>query len=403
MDSTLALAAEGYAWLPDRWRTHTGPVVRTRLLGHPAVGLRGPEAVRFFYDDRHVARRAALPEPVMATLFGRGGVQSLDGEAHRERKALLMDVVSPPERVEALAEGFAAAWEEALPGWLGDGRIVLFDEAGVVLTLAVARWAGVPLAGHEARPLAADLLAMVDGFATAGPRHWRGRKARVEREAWLVELVEGVRSGEVETPRGSALERIATHRNADGEPLEPHVAAVEVLNVLRPTAAVAWYAAFAAHALHRWPRHRERLGEAAYAYAFADEVRRFYPFAPFVAGRAVTDLTWHGEPIPYGSLLLLDLYGQNHERALWGDPYIFRPDRFLGGGVDPRLLVPQGGGDPESGHRCPGESATRSLIAAVAARLAELSYAVPSQDLTIPLGRIPTRPRSGMVLSNLAR
>ena len=53
-----------------------------------------------------------------------------------------------------------------------------------------------------------------------------------------------------------------------------------------------------------------------YAVAFAQEVRRFYPFAPFVGGRAVRDLTWQGEHIPVGSLVLLDIYGQNHDPAL---------------------------------------------------------------------------------------
>ncbi|WP_340559757.1 cytochrome P450 [Streptomyces sp. GSL17-111] len=399
MDSTLALASEGYAWLPDRWRAHTGPIVRTRLMGQRAVALRGVEAVRFFYDERHVRRRGALPEPVVATLFGHGGVQGLDGEAHRERKALLMRVAAQPEEVEALAEQFALAWEEAVPGWREQDTIVLFDEVGVVLTRAVTRWAGVPVAGQEVRPLAADLLAMVDGFATAGPRHWRARKARKEREAWLAGLVADVRRGSAPVPEDSGLARIALHRDADGSLLPARTAAVEVLNVLRPTVAVAWYAAFAAHALHRWPAHRERLADADHAYAFADEVRRFYPFAPFVAGRAATDLTWEGEHIPAGTLLLLDLYGQNHDAELWGDPYTFRPDRFRHGDIAPDVLVPQGGGDAATGHRCPGEDATRALIAALAARLAGLSYTVPQQDLAIPLGHIPTRPRSGMVLA----
>jgi hypothetical protein len=46
-------------------------------------------------------------------------------------------------------------------------------------------------------------------------------------------------------------------------------------------------------------------------------------FAPFVGGLAVADLTWQGEPIPAGSMVLLDLYGQNHDAALWGGPYTF--------------------------------------------------------------------------------
>ncbi|MCX2968044.1 MULTISPECIES: cytochrome P450 [Streptomyces] len=399
MDSTLALATEGYAWLPDLWRRRQGPLVRTRLLGRRAVALRGVDAVRFFYDERHVQRRTALPEPVVATLFGHGAVHTLDGTAHRTRKALFTHLLSDADDVSALTDEVTAAWDAAVPAWADRAEVVLFDEASVVLTRAVTRWAGVPQGDEAAtRALAADLVAMVDGFATLGPRHWRARRARARQEARLAELVEAVRARDAAAPEGSALAAVAAHRDADGVPLSARVAAVELLNVLRPTVAVTWFAAFAAHALHRWPEHRAELADPAYAHAFADEVRRFYPFAPFVAGHAVDDLTWRGEPIAAGTLVLLDLYGQNHDPALWDEPYTFRPARFTGRATDPDALVPQGGGDPATGHRCPGEPVTRALLATLADRLAALPYELPDQDLTIPLTRIPTRPHDAIRL-----
>jgi fatty-acid peroxygenase len=102
-------------------------------------------------------------------------------------------------------------------------------------------------------------------------------------------------------------------------------------------------------------------------------------------------------------MVLLDLYGQNHDPALWGDPYAFRPERFLTqDGVVREIgafeLVPQGGGDPRTGHRCPGEQITVGLLSALAVRLARLDADVPDQDLSIPLHRIPAKPRSGVVL-----
>jgi hypothetical protein len=33
-------------------------------------------------------------------------------------------------------------------------------------------------------------------------------------------------------------------------------------------------------------------GGAAFSKAFAHELRRFYPFAPFIGARALKDLTW---------------------------------------------------------------------------------------------------------------
>ncbi|MFF5044303.1 cytochrome P450 [Streptomyces nigra] len=397
-DSSLALLAKGYAWLPDRRARTARSLVRARVMGRPTVALRGPEAVRFFYDERHVARRTALPGPVLSTLFGHGAVHTLDGAEHRARKGMFLDLLTGREAVTGVVESVGAAWDEAVPTWCARPSVVLFDEASRVLTRGVCRWAGVPV--DDVDGVARDLVAMVDGFATPGPRHWRARRARSRSEAWLCRLVEDVRAGTAGAPEGSALDVVVRHRDADGRPLDPHTAAVELLNVIRPTAAVAWFVTYAGHALHHRPEVRERLArdDPAYAVAYAHELRRFYPFAPFVGGRATTDLEWEGEPIPAGTLILLDLFGQNHDPDLWSDPYTFDPERFLGRTPRRDELVPQGGGDPAAGHRCPGEDITVALLSVLAPRLARLEYRVPGQDLRIPLNRLPSRVRSGLVL-----
>lgn len=398
-DSSLALLAKGYTWLPDRRRRTTAPLVRARLMGQQAVALHGPEAVHFFYDERHVERQTALPGPVLSTLFGHGAVHTLDGQAHRVRKEMFLSLLTGPEAVGGLVESVTAAWDEAVASWPGRPSVVVFDEASRILTEGVCRWTGIPLlddAGQTAR----DLVAMVDGFATPGPRHWRARRARAHCEAWLELLVTDVREGKASAPAGSVLDAVCRHRDADGQPLDPHTAAVELLNVIRPTVAVCWFVSYAAHALHRDPAVRERLseGDAAYAVAFAHEVRRFYPFVPFLGARAVTDLEWQGELIPSGTLVLLDVFGQLHDPALWDDPYTFAPARFLGRPPERDGLIPQGGGDRVTGHRCPGEDATIALLAALGPRLARLRYNVPEQDLRIPLSRLPARVRSGFVI-----
>jgi fatty-acid peroxygenase len=238
---------------------------------------------------------------------------------------------------------------------------------------------------------------------------------RQRREAWLAGIVEKVWSGERTAPAGSVLDVVSTHRDSEGELLDPRVAAVELLNVIRPTVAVCWFVAFAAHALQRWPENREQLrtGDRAFAAAFAHEIRRYYPFAPFIGGRAPREVEWDGERVPAGSMVLLDLFGQNHDPDLFPEPYAFRPERFLVGEgegdgdgtghavrqIGPWELVPQGAGDPRTGHRCPGEDVTIALLSSLAVRLARLEYTLPDQDLTISLRRIPARPASRVVLT----
>ncbi|MBM7805288.1 fatty-acid peroxygenase [Geodermatophilus bullaregiensis] len=406
LENGLALLTKGYAWMPDLRRARGLRAAGTRLGGLPAVAVEGPEAARFLYDEDHVHRAHAIPEPVQGTLFGKGAVHTLDGEAHRVRKAMFVSVLMDPAAVEALVQRACADWDTAAREWATRPEVVLFDESARVIAGAVTRWAGVPLTRDEVPALARDLLAMVDSFASAGPRHWRARRARGRREDWLAGIVEQVRAGEDVAPPGSVLQVVAAHRDADGGLLDPRVAAVELLNVIRPTTAVAWFTAFSGHALARWPQHRARLAgaDAAFAEAWAHEVRRFYPFAPFIGGRAPQRLEFGGQTIPRNSMVLLDVYGQGHDPDLWEDPYTFRPERFLGREIGEFDLVPQGGGDPRTNHRCPGEQITVALLAALAPQLARAPFEIPAdQDLTISLRRIPARPASGVVLRPTAR
>jgi fatty-acid peroxygenase len=400
IENSLLLLSKGYGWLPDKRRASGRRTVAARLGGLPVTGIVGPDAARFLYDEDHVHRAHAIPELVQGTLFGKGAVHTLDGEAHRVRKAMFIGLLMREDGIASLVEEATKAWDGAVEGWTRRPQIVLFDEVGQQFAGAVCRWAGIPLTDDEVPSVARDLLAMVDGFATGGPRHFRARRARGRREAWLAQLVRDVRSGVTIVRADSAVAVVAEHRDADGEQFDSHVAAVELINIIRPTTAVAWFMAFSGHALIRWPENRKRLadGDAAFAEAFAHEVRRFYPFAPFIGGRAQREIEWDGARIPRNSMVLLDLYGQNHDADLWGDPYAFRPERFLGRDIGEFELVPQGAGDPRTNHRCPGEQITVALLSALAVRLARLQFGVPEQDLSISLRRIPARPASGVVL-----
>ncbi|MGY1826928.1 cytochrome P450 [Blastococcus sp. SYSU DS0541] len=400
LENSLKLLSKGYAWLPDERRRAGRHAVGVRLGGMPAVGIEGPDAARYLYDEDHVRRAHAIPEPVQGTLFGKGAVHTLDGEMHRVRKAMFVALLMREDGIASLVERTTAAWDAAVPEWSRRPEIVLFDESSRVLAGSVARWAGLPVRDDEVPDLARDMVALVDGFATGGPRHFRARRARGRRERWLTQLVQDVRSGRTRVEEGSAVDVVSRHRDADGTQLPANVAAVELLNIIRPTTAVAWFMAFSGHALIRWPDNRGKLasGDPAFAEAWAHEVRRFYPFAPFIGGRSPARREFDGVEISENAMVLLDLYGQNHDPALWDSPYAFRPERFLDREIGQWELVPQGGGDPRTNHRCPGEQITVALLSALAVRLARLGYEVPEQDLTIALHRIPAKPKSGVRL-----
>lgn len=206
--------------------------------------------------------------------------------------------------------------------------------------------------------------------------------------------------------RQTALDAIAAYRDTDGRLLPPEVAGVELLNVLRPTVAVARFVVFAAMALHGNPQWRDRLAaddDPGLMEAFVQEVRRFYPFFPLVAARAARDFEWRGHHFPKGRRVLLDLHGTDHDPRLWERPEQFRPERFMGVKPDAYSLIPQGGGDHYEGHRCAGEWITKDVMkTSVTALTRWMGYSVPAQDLRIRPWRAPAVPNSRFIVTQVA-
>ncbi|REC93571.1 cytochrome P450 [Kushneria indalinina] len=400
LDSTLDLMGEGYLYIGNRCQTHASPIFRARILFENTLCLRGAEAAKLFYNTETCRRAGAAPMRLQKTLFGVGGVQGLDDEAHRHRKAMFMDLMSP-EGIDALVNRVNTEWQRALTRWETMAEVHLFKECQFILCRAVCAWAGVPLPEADLERRTHQLAAMIDGAGAVGPRHWQARRSRDDAENWIGKLVEKVRrtpEDYEESREQSALIRFSLHRDEHGELLPIRVVAVEILNVLRPTLAVSRYMVFIAHALHCWPETRPDVDDDDAIHRFVQEVRRYYPFFPVAAARLRHDVEWQGYTLPGGTRLLLDLYGTNHDPDGWEAPETFDPERFRHREVDAWQLIPQGGGDHHVNHRCPGEWITIRLMEETIRRLDAMHWTVPEQDLAIDLSEIPALPDSGMIL-----
>lgn len=399
LDRTASMLVKGYRYGIDHRHGSEARAFRTRVLGRPAVCAIGEEAVRLLYNEALFERRGVLPRPVQASLTGIDAVHTLDGPAHEHRKAMLVSAAR--DGLGDLTAHTAKAWDEATSRWQTAEEVVLFDEIAQLIMTGACTWLGIPVTERELRSRADDMIAMVDGFATMSPRHVRARRARKRSEAWMERLVSAVRSGQQPAAPGTALELVANHRDERGAPLPPRMSAVELLNLIRPTVAVTWFAVFGAHAMRDSPEARERLlaGTGDDLEAFVHELRRAYPFAPYVGGRALADVALPDLIVRRDDLLLIDVYGHHHDSRLWPDPYEFRPERFDHTAVGEYDLIPQGGGDPASGHRCPGEPATIALLETLLPRLAAYPHRTPPQDLSISLRRVPARVASGYVMA----
>ncbi|MSU91568.1 cytochrome P450 [Rhodobacteraceae bacterium 2CG4] len=371
------------------------------MMLRPVTCLCGAEAAREFYRPGRMTRRGAMPATVVALLQDKGSVQALDGAAHRVRKAMFLDLMTA-RRLDAARRIFAGEWTAAADGWQGR-TVALRDAVDDIMTRTALRWCGIAAPDREVAARRAELSAMVGAAGSIGPAHLRARLLRERSERWARGVIRHARqAGAVgATADAGVVARLALHVDADGSRMTEAAAAVELLNILRPILAAGRYVVFAAHALHV---HRETIPFAApdaeaMHRAFAQEVRRLYPFFPVIGGRVLQPFDWRGAHFDAGDWLLLDLYGTNRDPATWPAPETFRPERHLGADAAPEALVPQGGGDPVDGHRCPGEDLTVALTTEAIARLRTMTWQVPEQDLSLPRNRFPPWPRDGMRIS----
>lgn len=368
-DRSLELLRHGYLFWDTLRRLEGSEVVRARLLHERATAIRGGAAAEFFYEQPGTERASALPTALVGPLFGRGPVHQLDGPAHAHRKSLFTGLLDAHAATDVVAR-VAALWDERVAHW--HRSVDLYDEVGQVLFEAGCAWIGIGCSTEEVPGRTRDMLAMVDGFGSPGPRNLRARRARKRTDAWMSAVIRHARNGD---DHGTPLDRVARFRDESGELLPVHTAAVEAINLLRPLVAVSWLAA----GLFRAYADRPDLGAGVTSgvvspFHVANEVRRTQPFVPFLATRATQDLSFAGAPIPAGTLVVLDVWGTNHDPRLWSHPDEFDPTRFAITPVTPYNLVPQGGGFTETGHRCPGEDLTLAVLTLLADRVARFSW-----------------------------
>ncbi|CAH1274747.1 CYP1A1 [Branchiostoma lanceolatum] len=135
---------------------------------------------------------------------------------------------------------------------------------------------------------------------------------------------------------------------------------------------------------------RDRLPELSdrettpYMEAAIHEVMRMGSIAPLSIPRATTvDTTLRGYQIPKGTWIMPNLWALHHDPATWGDPDVFRPERFLDeNGMPvpkPAALMPFSAGR----RACPGEAVAKADTFLL------LGGLVQSFRFTIPEGEGP--------------
>lgn len=405
LDSTLALLSKGYQFISKKCEHLGSDIFKTRIALQEVICMQGEEAARLFYDEEKFKRKKATPKFVQKTLFGEGGVQGMDDGDHRHRKQLFMSLMSK-ESLERLMKLIETQLDGYLNKWEKMESVQLFDELNEVLFRAVCQWGVVPFTDEEVDKKTRDVVSMIDGPGTMGLRHWRGRMGRQLIEYWIQQKVKAVRDNKLISKPGTFMHEMSWHRDSKGKLLDKAVVAVEIINMIRPTVAIGRYLLFAAMALHEHPEIRTRIQQEGDELigSFVQEVRRFYPFFPFVAAKVRKDFEWKGYPFTKGTKVFLDLYGTNHHRDSYKEPYQFDAERFMEREPTAFDLIPQGGGDHHHNHRCAGEWLTiEAMKVGVKFLATAMEYKVPNQDLSLELNRFPALPKSRFVIREVKR
>lgn len=404
LDNTISFLKEGYLYITNRRERFDRDMFKTRVLGgKQVICMAGKEAAEVFYDNDKFKRHGAAPSRVLNTLFGQNGVQTLDGKAHEHRKTMFMNLMTK-DSLQEIANLVEEEWLKVLPMWEKQDSIVLYKEVKKILTAAICRWTGVPVHDQSIDTLSEQLGNLYESAEKIGMKHMKGKSSRRKAEVWIEQLIDAIRNGERVTSEDSPLYQIAMHQDLEGRLLTKHTAAVEVLNLLRPTVAISVYIALSALALHDFPQEKDTLkkADATYHKMFVQEVRRYYPFFPVAPALVRKDFLWDGHDFKKGTLVLLDLYGNNHHPDLWDNPKEFIPERFKDWDKSPFDFIPQGGGDYITGHRCAGEWLTIEVMKKCLDILVnKMEYKVPHQDLHMKMNQMPSVPQSGFVLCDI--
>lgn len=374
------------------------------LLFRRTIFLMGEDAALLFYNPQLFQRAGAAPLRLQRTFFGIGGIQSLDGPEHRRRKALFMDLLAGPEAVQQFAALAGEALRAAAARWPEQEEVDVYPELQRALTRAACAWAGLPLADDEVEERSRELAALFDQAHLFGPPHWRSWWQRRRAERWIRRVLADYQAGRRPAPEGSALHAFSHYRDSRGQALPPAVAAVELLNMIRPVVALSVYAVFILMALEEYPRYRDALrADDSLVAAFVQEVRRFYPFFPQVTARTLQAFEWNGLAFPAGVRVMLDLYGTNHDTQRWEAPDVFHPERFRRRRPGAYAFVPQGGGDADMHHRCPGEALTVAVMEDMVRLLTrELRYELAEPPAPLDWGRLPALPREPLRLARVS-
>lgn len=399
-----------------------GRTFRLTLLDGPSVVTGDPAFIAEIYAGD--ADLFDAPNEIVAPLVGEGSIVLANGARHKRKRKMM----APPfhgARMRAYGRTIADATRRGLDALAPGDRIDVLSITQQLSLDVIVRAAFGVTEGARVAELHRAITRAVAGFPAwlmfAPPLQRRfggvGPWARYQADvAALERLLRGEIARARAAPEGSrddVLTLLLSARDEAGQPM-PDDELVDELRtlVIAGHETTATTLAWALWELHRSPRVLARLVEALEALgaepepeAFArvpllaatcDEALRMHPIVPIFRRRVKRDARIAGHDLRAGTLLSPAVLITHYDAAIFAEPDVFRPERFLERKYATSEFMPFGGGN----RRCLGAAfASYELQIALGTWLTRHRFTAGSAaPLRLVMNGVTTRPSRPMVL-----
>ncbi|MGV0644600.1 cytochrome P450 [Mycolicibacterium sp. XJ2546] len=368
--SFIQLMAMARCWGPfvAACRRRYGDVftLRNSMMG-PMVYLSDPDDIKTVFAGDPRIFRAGEANSMLRGLLGDSSVLVVDGDAHRERRRLMM----APFHRDAVARQAATMAEiaaENIAGWpVGRPFAVAPKMAEITLEVILRTVIG---ASDPAR--LAALRAVIPRLLDVGPwqsialakphllqrRPWRRLREHIaEADRLLYEEIAERRADPELASRTDALAMLVQAGAEDGTAMSDKQLRDQLITLLAAghdttATGLSW-------ALERLTRHPEVLAKAVaaadsgddeYLDAVAKETLRVRPVVPDV-GRIIKEpVEIAGYRLPAGVMVVPSITLVHSSASVYPRPEDFDPERMVGATLSPTTWLPFGGGN----RRCLG-------------------------------------------------
>jgi cytochrome P450 len=361
----------------QRCRKRYGPRFTIKLpFSPPFVMLTDPDEVKQVFMAPPDVLRPGQGARVLEPIVGANSLILLDGDAHMAQRKLMLPAFHG-EKMARLEGVMADVTEQEVAGWQRDEPLELHPRMqdltlGIILRAAFGLDPGPR---HDAlrdrlqamlefgdRPVSLMVpspdSAAAQLFVRLAPVR-RFLETQAETDEMLFELIADRRAEAEE--RDDVLSMLLEARHEDGSPMSEQELRDELLTLLvagheTTASTLAW----AFERLVSRPDVFAKLvdeidaGEDdTYLTATIQETLRMRPVLPNVAPRLVMEpIEVGGHTYQPGCCLVPNGYLIHHDPEIYPDPYVFRPERFVGEQPGTYTWVPFGGGR----RRCIGSS-----------------------------------------------